>query len=163
MAVPVDVLRRVPLLEGLADDELASLSARFRERSYDRGAPVVSRGSSGNGFFIVAEGKAVVSAGGREVGRLGKHDYFGEVSLIDGGRRSADITAETNMRCWGISRKEFETFVKSHPRVAWTLLEGLVARLRAAEAARPKEPASPGHRPWRMPHRESRKRPAPLG
>jgi CRP-like cAMP-binding protein len=157
MTAPVDVLRRVPLLEGLDDDELAALSARFRERSYDRGAPVVSRGSSGAGFFIIAEGKAVVSAGGRVTARLRRHDYFGEVSLIDGGRRSADITAETNMRCWGISRREFETFVKSHPEVAWTLLEGLVARLRAE--AVPKEPRGTGRRPWRAWRRGSGERP----
>jgi CRP-like cAMP-binding protein len=159
MTAPVDVLRRVPLLEGLDDDELAALSARFRERSYDRGAPVVSRGSSGAGFFIIAEGKAVVSAGGRVTARLGRHDYFGEVSLIDGGRRSADITAETNMRCWGISRREFETFVKSHPEVAWTLLEGLVARLRAE--AVPKETRGLRRRPWRASRRGSGERPGP--
>ena len=51
MAVPVDVLRRVPLLSGLQDDELMELAARFRERVYDAGAPVVTaarpaRGSS---------------------------------------------------------------------------------------------------------------------
>jgi CRP-like cAMP-binding protein len=135
MAVPVDLLRRVPLLAGLGDDDLTELSARFRERSYDRGAPVVSRGSSGKGFFIIAEGRATVTAGGRVTGRLARHDYFGDMSLIDGGRRSADITAETNMRCWGISRAEFEAFVKQHPEVAWVLLEGLVARLRSAESA----------------------------
>ena len=65
MAVPVDVLRRVPLLSGLQDEELAELGARFRERVYDAGAPVVSRGSSGVGFFIIAEGEAVVGAPGR--------------------------------------------------------------------------------------------------
>src|SRR3954454_21191899 len=146
MAVPVDLLRRVPLLAGLDDDDLTELSARFRERSYDRGAPVVSRGSSGKGFFIIAEGRATVTSGGRVTGRLSRHDYFGDMSLIDGGRRSADITAETNMRCWGISKKDFEAFVKQHPQVAWTLLEGLAARLRAADAAAG-EPRWSG-RPW---------------
>jgi CRP/FNR family cyclic AMP-dependent transcriptional regulator len=162
MAVPIDVLRRVPLLEGLRDEDLAELSGRFREHSYDRGAPVVSRGSSGTGFFIIAEGKAVVSLRGEVSARLGKHDYFGEVSLIDGGQRSADITAETNMRCWGISKKEFETFVKHHPEVAWALLERLVARLRAAEST-PKQPRGSGRRPWRGSHRGSDERPAPPG
>jgi CRP/FNR family transcriptional regulator, cyclic AMP receptor protein len=135
MGVPVDVLRRVPLLTGLQDEDLAELSARFRERAYDAGAPVVSRGSSGAGFFIIAEGEAVVGPPGRPAARLRRNDFFGEVALIDGGRRSADITAETNMRCWGIAQKEFRVFVKQHPEVAWTLLEVLVARLRAAEAA----------------------------
>jgi CRP-like cAMP-binding protein len=140
MAVPEQALRRVALLRGLSDDELAELGARFRERVYDRGAPVVSRGSSGAGFFIIAEGRATVSVVGRPTAELGRHDFFGEMSLIDGGRRSADITAETNMRCWGISKAEFEAFVKTHPEVAWALLEGLVARLRATnrDAARPR-------------------------
>jgi len=133
MAVPVDVLRRVPLLSGLQDEELAELGGRFRERVYDAGAPVVSRGSSGAGFFIIAEGEALVSGGGAKTAHLGKHDFFGEISLIDGGRRSRDITAETSMRCWGISRKEFRTFVKAHPDVAWAMLEVLATRLRGAD------------------------------
>jgi CRP-like cAMP-binding protein len=135
MGVPIDLLRRVPLLAGLADDDLAELATRFRERVYDAGAPVVSRGSSGAGFFFIAEGEATVGAVDRPVARLGRHDFFGEVALIDGGRRSADITAASNMRCWGISQREFRAFVKQNPEVAWALLEVLVARLRAAEAA----------------------------
>src|SRR5919199_2129032 len=122
MGAPTDVLRRVPLLKGLPEAELNELAARFRERAYDRGAPVVSRGSSGAGFFIIAEGEATVDKADKTFARLRKGDCFGEVALIDGGRRSADITATTNMRCWGISRKDFRAFVKSHPDVAWTLL-----------------------------------------
>src|SRR3954469_5964746 len=135
MGVPLEVLRRVPLLSTVDDGELAELAGRFTERLYDCGAPVVSRGKSGEGFFIIAEGEATVGAGGSKTTRLGKHDFFGEVALIDGGRRSADITAETDMRCWGISRREFRAFVKQHPEVAWALLEVLVARLRATESA----------------------------
>ena len=149
MAVPVDVLRRVPLLSGLQDEELAELGARFRERIYDAGAPVVSRGSSGAGFFIIAEGEAVVGPPGRPAARLGRHDFFGEIALIDGGRRSADITAETNLRCWGIAQREFRVYVKQHPEVAWTLLEVLVKRLRAAEAAAGGSARAPRRRPWR--------------
>jgi CRP-like cAMP-binding protein len=148
MAVPVDLLRRVPLLEGLADDDLAELATRFRERVYDAGAPVVSRGSSGAGFFVIAEGEATVGAVDRPVARLRRSDFFGEVALIDGGRRSADITAATNMRCWGISQSEFRTFVKQHPEVAWALLEVLVARLRAADAAAAGRARPPRRRRW---------------
>src|SRR3954468_3192476 len=104
MGVPVDLLRRVPLLSGLADDELAPLAARFRERVYDAGAPVTTRGSAGAGFFVIAEGEAVVGSTEQPAARLGRDDFFAEVPLIDGGRRSADITAVTNMRCWGISQ-----------------------------------------------------------
>jgi CRP/FNR family cyclic AMP-dependent transcriptional regulator len=137
MSVPVAVLRRVPLLIGVDDDDLAALAARFQERAYDRGSPVVSRGSSGAGFFIIGEGEATVLKGGRPAGRLGRHDCFGEVALIDGGKRSADIVADTNMRCWGISRSEFRTFVRDHPEVAWALLETLARRLRASDKPPP--------------------------
>src|SRR3954449_13632823 len=137
MGVPVDLLRRVPLLSGLGDDELAALAARFRERIYDAGAPVTTRGSAGAGFFVIAEGEALVGATENPTARLRRHDFFGEVALIDGGRRSAAITAATNMRCWGISQREFRAFVKQHPEVAWALLEVLVARLRAVQGRPP--------------------------
>jgi CRP-like cAMP-binding protein len=151
MGVPAELLRRVPLLSAVDDAGLAELGARFQERAYDRGAPVVSRGSSGAGFFIIAEGEATVSTAGRKTARLRKHDFFGEVALIDGGRRSRDITAETNMRCWGISRNEFRTFVKQHPEVAWAMLEVLASRLRTAETPL----APPRHRRWALRRRHA--------
>jgi CRP/FNR family transcriptional regulator, cyclic AMP receptor protein len=149
MGVPVELLRRVPLMQGLPDEDLTKLAARFRERVYDRGAPVVSRGSSGAGFFIIAEGEAIVGSGARAA-PLRKHDFFGEIALIDGGRRSADITAATNLRCWGVSHAEFRAFVKQHPEVAWALLEVLVARLRAAESAAAATASRPRRRRWRL-------------
>jgi CRP/FNR family cyclic AMP-dependent transcriptional regulator len=148
MGVPVDLLRRVPLLAGLAEDDLTELAARFRERVYDAGAPVTTRGGTGAGFFVIAEGEAIVGAADHPTARLGRHDFFGEVALIDGGRRSADITAATNMRCWGISQREFRAFVKQHPEVAWPLLEVLVARLRAAEATAGGRARPPRRRWW---------------
>src|SRR3954463_11354781 len=148
MGVPVDLLHRVPLLDGLADDDLAELATRFRERVYDAGAPVVSRGSSGAGVFVIADGEATGGATDHPGARLRRHDFFGEVALIDGGRRSADITAVTNLRCWGISQREFRAFVKQHPEVAGALLGVLVPRRRAAEGAAVGRPRASGRRWW---------------
>ena len=159
MGVPVEILRRVPLLSTVDEAELAELAERFCERAYDRGAPVVSRGSSGAGFFIIAEGEARVHAGDKALARLRKNDFFGEVALIDGGRRSADITAETNVRAWGISRNAFRAFVRQHPEVAWRMLEVLAARRRAADAAAPKGPSAPQKRQWRFRRRARAVRP----
>ena len=157
MAVPVQILRRVPLLAEVDEVELAELAERFCDRVYDAGAPVVSRGSSGSGFFIIAEGEATVDAAAGKSARLRRHDFFGEVALIDGGKRSAGITAVTNMRCWGISRNEFRTFVKQHPEVAWAMLETLAARLRSTNATTPKAPATPPRRRrWALRHRTTR-------
>jgi CRP/FNR family transcriptional regulator, cyclic AMP receptor protein len=157
MSVPVEVLRRVPLLSKVDDAELDALAARFVERVYDRGTPVVSRGSNGAGFFIIAEGEATVDVGGggSTVARLGKGDCFGEIALIDGGKRSRDITATTNVRAWGISRDQFRIFVKGHPDVAWALLEVLAGRLRATEVATPK-PVARQRRRWTPKRRRQR-------
>jgi CRP/FNR family transcriptional regulator, cyclic AMP receptor protein len=149
MGVPVEILRRVPLLSTVDEAELAELAGRFCERAYDRGAPVVSRGSSGAGFFIIAEGEARVHAGDKALARLRKNDFFGEVALIDGGRRSRDITAETNLRCWGISRTDFRAFVKAHPDVAWKLLEVMAARLRATDPS-PRPSTAIRRRRWAL-------------
>src|SRR2546423_13269072 len=85
MGVPVELLRRVPLLSTVDDAELADLAGRFCERGFDRGSPVVSRGSSGAGFFIIAQGEAQVHAGDKTVARLGQGDFFGEGALVGGG------------------------------------------------------------------------------
>jgi CRP/FNR family transcriptional regulator, cyclic AMP receptor protein len=150
MAVPVQILRRVPLLAEVEEAELGALAERFCDRVYDAGAPVVSRGSSGTGFFIIAEGEATVDQAAGKAARLRRHDFFGEVALIDGGRRSAGITAVTNMRCWGISRNEFRMFVKQHPEVAWRMLETLAARLRAADSNARTVGPTPPRRRWSL-------------
>ena len=149
MPVPVEVLRRVPLMSKVDDAVLAELAPRFVELVYDRGTAIVSKGSNGAGFFIIAEGEATVdvAGGGSTVARIGPGECFGEIALIDGGKRSRDITATTNVRAWGISRDQFRIFVKGHPDVAWGLLEVLAARLRATEVATPK-PVARQRRRW---------------
>jgi CRP/FNR family transcriptional regulator, cyclic AMP receptor protein len=133
MGAPVALLKRVPLFTSLSDEELAELAQRFRERRCGRGSPATSKGSSGVGFFVIAEGRAVVNVHGETVRRLGPGDYYGEISLIDGGRRSAQIVAETNLVSYGIPTAEFRALVKRKPDVAWALLESIVARLRATQ------------------------------
>jgi CRP/FNR family transcriptional regulator, cyclic AMP receptor protein len=142
MPAPVELLRKVPLFNSVTDAELAELAQRFRERRCDRGSAATSQGSAGIGFFVIGEGRAVVKLHGEPVRRLGPGDFFGDVAIIDGGRRSAQIVAETNMLAYGIPASEFRAFVKRHGEVAWALLEAVVARLRETQdrAIRPRAP-----------------------
>jgi CRP-like cAMP-binding protein len=94
---------------------------------------VVSAGSKGLGFFVVGDGEATVRVRGEIARTLKKGDCFGEVALIDGGKRSADIVAESHLQCYGISREVFRPYVQEHPDVAWALLEELAAKLRQAQ------------------------------
>ena len=132
-AATVDVLRKVPLLAGLSERELRSMSRRFRELSVKAGDAVVTEGKGGAGFFVIAGGAAEVQTGGLVVTTLGPGDHFGEISLIDAGPRSATVVAASDLTLLGLSSWEFKPFVEEHPNVAWKLLQALVGRLREAE------------------------------
>ncbi len=133
MAVTADRLRKVPLFSGLSERDLAHLAATMRERTYSEGAAVTAEGGRGSWFFVIEEGNADVVVDGSKVGTLGPGDHFGEIALIDEGKRTASVIAATDLRCWVLPPWEFRPWVKENPRSAWALLETLAKRLRAAE------------------------------
>jgi CRP-like cAMP-binding protein len=147
---PVEALQRVPLFADLNKHEVGQIARLFKERRFAEGETVIQEGSGGAAFFVIESGEATVSIGGKKRSTLKADDFFGEIALIDGGRRSADITAETNLRCWGIAQREFRGYVKQHPEVAWTLLEVLVKRLRAAERSAAGGVPGARRRRWRL-------------
>jgi CRP-like cAMP-binding protein len=136
MAEMEDRLAQVPLFSGVKPKELQKLGKRMSERSFNEGDEITTEGKSGIGFFVIEDGEASVSVGGKIVRTLGPGEHFGEVALIDSGPRSATIIANTDLRCRGMSAWEFRPFVEEHPEVAWSLLETLVGRLREAQEPR---------------------------
>ena len=133
MAAPADVLRNVPLFDGLDDQELERLARHANERTFREGSTVTKEGSEGTAFFVIADGSATVSVGGETRGTLGPGDYFGEIGLLDDRTRSASITAATDLRCYWLAPWEFKPFVEENPAVAWKLLRNMARRLRAAQ------------------------------
>jgi CRP/FNR family transcriptional regulator, cyclic AMP receptor protein len=131
---PVDLLEKVPLFEGLSPDDLEGLAASFKERHFRAGDSVAVEGSGGIGFFVIADGTAGVDVHGEKRGQLGPGDYFGEVALIDEhARRTATITAESDLTCYGMTPWQFRPFVETNAQVAWRLLQVMARRLREAE------------------------------
>jgi CRP-like cAMP-binding protein len=129
MAEPVEALAAVPLFAGLSKRDLRRLAGSMRERTFRAGTDVLSEGEGGVGFFVIAEGEATVSVGGREVRRLHPGDHFGEIALITGDTRTATVRAEGELRCLGMTAWDFRPWVKEHPDVAWALLETLARRV----------------------------------
>ena len=128
MAPVTDDLVRVPLFSGLNRRQLRKLAASFRERSYGPGITVVREAQmSGIGFFVIVEGTAKVSTGGKVRATLGPGDYFGELAMITRKERGATVTAETTIRCLVIGFSEFRRFVQDNGDVAWKLLEHLAS------------------------------------
>jgi CRP-like cAMP-binding protein len=140
----VDDLARVKLFGGLSKRQLGRLARHVKVREFRPGVAVVSEGTmSGVGFFIIADGEAVVSVEGDEVGRLGPGDHFGELALITEDARAATVTAATRLTCHVIAFWDFRKFARDNPDVCWALLQhvaGLLTsererRARAALAA----------------------------
>ena len=127
----------MPLFADLDRRELQSLASSFKERTFSAGQEIASEGAGGVGFFIIEDGRAKVSRHGEELATLGPRDYFGEIALIDAGARTATVTAETDLRCYGLTSWEFRPLVESNAGIAWKLLQQLAKRLREAQDREP--------------------------
>src|SRR5579884_191680 len=130
MAAPsVDMLREVPLFQGLDNKELQSIASSMRERTFKAGETVVEEGSSGAGFFVVENGEAEVTVGGQSRRTIGAGDHFGEIALLTGSDRTATIVATSDLHCYGLTPWDFKPLVESNPEIAWKILQSMAERL----------------------------------
>lgn len=131
---PVAALQRVELFAGMDRRQAEQIARLLKERPFKKGEIVIVEGTGGAAFFIIESGKATVSSKGGDIATLGPGDYFGEVALIDGGPRSATVTAATDLVCYGLTFWEFRPLVERNGTIAWRLLQALAKRLRTLSA-----------------------------
>ena len=130
-----DVLAKIPLFAKLSAQELAELAGLLKSRHYPAHQPVVWLGEQGDDFYIVESGKVTVSTPdetGKEVtlGTLGPGHFFGEISLLDGGPRTATVRALTDASMLVLARNDFLQFLGRHPDAAIYMLTILGQRVR---------------------------------
>jgi pyruvate,water dikinase len=130
---PVAALRRVQLFADMDRRQAEQIARVVKERHFAKGETVIMEGSGGAAFFFIESGEAKVTSKGVEIATLGPGDHFGEIALIDGGPRSATVTAVTELACYGITFWEFRPLVEKNGTMAWKLLQALAKRLRAAD------------------------------
>jgi CRP-like cAMP-binding protein len=131
---PTELLEQVPLFEGLSHGELERIARSFKERRFSAGDTIAVEGAGGVGFFVIGDGTATVDVHGEQRGKLGPGDYFGEVALIDEQtRRTATITADSDLTCYGLTAWEFRPLVETNAQIAWKLLQVMAKRLRESE------------------------------
>jgi CRP/FNR family cyclic AMP-dependent transcriptional regulator len=133
---PVDLIKSVPLFSDLDNRELKEVAESMKERTFAAGETVVQEGTGGAGFFVIDDGSATVSVGGQDVRTLGAGDYFGEIGLIADIDRTATITADTDLHCYGMTFWDFRPLVESNASIAWKLLQAMASRLKEAEQKR---------------------------
>jgi CRP/FNR family transcriptional regulator, cyclic AMP receptor protein len=128
-----EVLGRVPLFSGLTRRHLHQLADTATEVSFRQGGTVIREGDLGETLFVVLEGQAKVTRGGRKINTLGPGDFFGEISLIDRGPRTATVVAETPLITVRLFRRDFLKLLEREPKLAEKVLLTLAGRLRTVE------------------------------
>lgn len=127
-------LRRIPMFGGLSDAALARIDSRMSETTVAEGAVLMHEGQPAREAFIIAEGRAAISVGGRPVGSVSVGDLVGETALLDGGPRTATVVALTDLRIYVLDPAEFRTLFEDPATARW-IAANLAQRLRATVAA----------------------------
>jgi CRP/FNR family transcriptional regulator, cyclic AMP receptor protein len=131
----LDLLGSVPLFRGLSKGELKEILAAGREVEFAAGHAIVEEAKEAMDFYLILRGRASVEVRGRRGRNLGPGEHFGEMSVLDGGPRSATITAEEPVWALRLDRSNFLAFLDQHGSIGRKLLVELSSRLRAAEGA----------------------------
>src|SRR6185369_6507267 len=101
------MLAGVPLFAGLSARHLKRIGDLAETADYMAGASLVKEGTEGDAFYVIIEGLAKVVMGRRTINQLMPGDYFGEISLLDWGVRTASVVSETPLKVLMIDRKRF--------------------------------------------------------
>jgi CRP/FNR family transcriptional regulator, cyclic AMP receptor protein len=133
----LELLGNVRLFSTCNKRELARIASLVDEVEAPKGKVLIRQGDPGQECFVIAEGKARATIRGKESATLGPGSFFGEMSLLDQGPRSATITAETDMRLLVLGSRDFSALINEVPPVAVRIMRGLAERLRTAEPRQP--------------------------
>jgi CRP-like cAMP-binding protein len=135
--MPLPVSRRealiagCPLFAGLEPPALAALAAAAVEVEFAAGRMIAREGEIGTGMFVIEDGAVRVVQDGAEIARLGPGDFFGELSVLDGGPRIATVIADAEpTRCLAVATWDLERILREEPGVALSVLRVVAARLR---------------------------------
>jgi len=134
----IDTLRLVPLFSELSDKALSQLAEVCQEKTYDKDEHILHQEQSGDNFFIIEKGAVKItrlSEDGREavLAFLREGDFFGELAILDGETRSANVITMEPCMIQTINRREFLDLLERHPKVATALLMELALRLRKTD------------------------------
>ena len=130
----VEQLRAVPLFRDFSDEELSHVAQVTKRVEFPKGKTVANQGEVGVGFHLIIEGSADVIQDGTTIGHLKPGDYFGEISLIDGGTRSATVTTTAPTTTLSIAAWDFSRLIEHNNGMMKKLLIGLCHMLRTTRA-----------------------------
>ena len=128
-------LAKVPLFSGCSKKDLQTIARVVKDIDHPADTVIAREGEPGVGLFVIVEGQAEVTIGGKKKTKLVPGDFFGEIALLDGGPRTATVTATTDVKLLGLTEWVFRGLMQEHPSIAIKTLHQMAGRLRSATAA----------------------------
>jgi CRP/FNR family transcriptional regulator, cyclic AMP receptor protein len=127
-----NLLHNVPIFSDCSPKDLSAVARGLKEVNHKAGTVIAREGDPGVGLFVIVDGEAKVTIGGKLKTKLGPGEFFGEIALLDGGPRTATVTAETDMKLLGLTEWVFRGLLQGHPAIAVKTLQAMAGRLRSA-------------------------------
>jgi CRP-like cAMP-binding protein len=125
-----ELLGACRLFTGVTKADLGGLAERAVEVEFGPDRVIARQGEIGTGFFVVIDGSVRVVRDGEELAVLGPGEFFGELSVLDGKPRVAQVVSITETRCLALATWDFEEAVLANPALGLAILRGLAERLR---------------------------------
>jgi CRP-like cAMP-binding protein len=130
----IDLLGKVPLFSSCSHPELRAIAQLGTPVDAEEGAVLTQQGKPGREFFLVLDGVASCRVGSKEVRRFRPGAYFGEMALLYGGIRTADVVAVTPMDLLVFDSREFRSMLMTTPSIGLKMMANLAERLTEADA-----------------------------
>ena len=127
-----DRLAQLALFADLTPAQVEAIAHSYDEAVFSEGERVLRRGLRGGNFYLILDGEASVIAGGARLRTLGRGEFFGEISALTGDPPSADVVADTLLRCFVIPGADLERLLLERPQVMLRLLRMEARRLQTA-------------------------------
>ncbi len=130
----LELLRSVPLFAGLEPDELEEVARIAEEMDAPAGTELTHEGRHEGYFFVIASGTVRVERGGQTVNTLRDGDFLGEISLLDGGPRTATTVAESPSTLIVMTHQRFSQLLDASPAIRRAVMEEVGRRLRRLDS-----------------------------
>lgn len=123
-------LATVPLFSSFSKRELAKVARAADEVHVPAGRQIVHEGRAGHECFVLLKGQAEVSRDGKSIAKAGPGDHFGELALLDGGPRTASVTATTDLDVLVLGQREFLALLEELPSLSRKIMATLAGQVR---------------------------------
>jgi CRP-like cAMP-binding protein len=126
-------LAAVPMFQACSRRELETIGRLAENYKVDPGTVLVREGRREDEFYLIVDGSATVTRGGKKVATLGPGDYFGELAVLIPGPRNATVTATSPTEVLGIASRDFWALATEVPTILRSVLVGTARRLHKAD------------------------------